>query len=712
MQESDRVTAPANVCSRAFWAHSDPDGLKEFDPKARWQPLAQHLREVARIAKHLAKAACPSDTTFHQNAYATGMLHDIGKYAPSFQRMIRGEIPKDQGGHAARGAALAWDPIKAREAAFAIVGHHSGIPNPKDGSTGSLLRRIGDAKEAADALRQSALADCPELAAALESLTISPKPAGRDLHTRMLFSCLVDADRLDSASRALSAETLQPAERLKPLLAFIERRASQVPDGPVKTVRAQVLQDCLAAGAFAENLLSLTVPTGGGKTLASLALALQRAVVQNERDQDEKVRRIIVVIPYLSIIEQNAQVYADALGPGVVLEHHSGNFERLRIQDGQYVPDPNDTETSYRPPWRNPATENWDAPIIVTTSVRFFESLFSNRPSDLRRLHNVARSVVILDEVQTLPRKFLNPLLSAMRGLAKDWNTTFVFCTATQPAFEKSDRSQKSDPRWPTGEVREVIRNAPEHFQTLQRVSVDWELNTPLPWPELAKRMLQSRQALAIVNVRDHAMTLFRAINAAAPEHSGVFHLSTRMCAAHRLAKLAEIRERVSTGAPCLVASTQLIEAGVDLDFPAVYRALAPLDSIVQAAGRCDREGILTAALGSPGGKLTVFRTEDDKTPPHEYKEATDITSNMARCSPLSIHDPAVMTDYFNRYYGDASATSLGSGLEQARDEARFKDVADEFQMIADYTQDVFVPWDDESRSLIRKLDTIGIMNR
>jgi CRISPR-associated endonuclease/helicase Cas3 len=388
-----------------------------------------------------------------------------------------------------------------------------------------------------------------------------------------------------------------------------------------------------------------------------------------------------------------------------VLEHHSGNFERLRIQDGQYVPDPNDTETSYRPPWRNPATENWDAPIIVTTSVRFFESLFSNRPSDLRRLHNVARSVVILDEVQTLPRKFLNPLLSAMRGLARDWNTTFVFCTATQPAFEKSDRSQASDPRWPMGEVREVIRNAPQHFQTLQRVSVDWELNTPLPWPELAKRMLESRQALAIVNVRDHAMALFRAIRAAAPDHSGVFHLSTRMCAAHRLAKLAEIRERVSTGAPCLVASTQLIEAGVDLDFPAVYRALAPLDSIVQAAGRCDREGILTAALGSPAGRLTVFRTEDDKTPPREYKEATDITLAMARSAPLSIHDPAIMTRYFNRCYGDASATSLGSDLEQARDQARFKDVADQFQMIADYTQDVFVPWDDESRSLIQKLE-------
>lgn len=696
----------ANICSNIFWAHSDRTGLSEYDANAKWQPLARHLREVGRIAETLAKEACPEDIAFQKNAHSTGMLHDTGKYAPSFQRMIRGEIQKDPCGHAARGAVLAWEPRKARESAFAIVGHHSGIPNPNDGSS-SLLGRIGGAREIANSLRQAALADCPELAAALESLTPSPKPRGRDLHTRMLFSCLVDADRLDSAERALSQETLRPAERLMSLLTFIERRASQVPNGPVKTVRAQVLQDCLAAGQFPENLLSLTVPTGGGKTLASLALALQRAI-----EQPAKVRRIIIVIPYLSIIEQNAQVFADALGPGAVLEHHSGNFERLIVKgaadkhaDAQFLPDPNDTESTYRSPSRNPATENWDAPIIVTTSVRFFENLFSNRPSDLRRLHNVARSVVVLDEVQTLPRKFLSPLLSAMRGLAKDWNTTFVFCTATQPAFEKSERSERNDPRWPKGEVREVIQNARQHFQTLQRVSVKWELVNPLPWPDLAKCMLDSRQALAIVNLRDHAMTLFRAIKAARPEHPCVFHLSTRMCAAHRLAKLAEIRSHVSAGDPCLVASTQLIEAGVDLDFPVVYRALAPFDSIVQAAGRCDREGKLTAALGAPAGKLTVFRTEDGKTPPHAYKQATETTSNMAKEAPLSIHDAATMTRYFQRYYGDASPTSLGADLEQKRNEAAFKDIADEFQMIADYTQDVFVPWDAESRALIQELD-------
>jgi CRISPR-associated endonuclease/helicase Cas3 len=286
------------------------------------------------------------------------MLHDIGKYAPSFQRMIRGEIRKDEGGHAARGAALAWHPRKAAEAAFAIVGHHSGIPNPNDGS-GSLLQRIADATEAAHALRPTALADCPELADALGSLTSSLGPRGRDLHTRMLFSCLVDADRLDSASRALSSETLRPAERLQSLLAFIERRASHVPEGPVKTVRARVLQDCLAAGAFPENLLSLTVPTGGGKTLASLALALQRAI-----SQPEKIRRVIVVIPYLSIIEQNAQVFVDALGPGAVLEHHSGNFERLTVAGDRFAPEPNNIENNYQTPWLNPATEIGTLPSL------------------------------------------------------------------------------------------------------------------------------------------------------------------------------------------------------------------------------------------------------------------------------------------------------------------------------------------------------------
>jgi len=682
-----------------FWAHSDPNNRAASDPGAQWQPLAQHLREVARLARHLAEAARPLDAEFHRMAHATGMLHDVGKYAESFQRLIRGEIARDPGGHAARGAAMAWLRRQSGPAAFSIVGHHSGLPNADDGS-GSLVQRTRDAGLEAESLWPAALLDCPELANALDSLPECPTRKHLDLRTRMLFSCLVDADRLDSASRPLSTETLRPEERLLALQDYIARRATQVPNGPVKNVRAEVLKDCLAAGAFPENLLSLSVPTGGGKTLASLALALQRAV-----DQPDKVRRVIVVIPYLSIIEQNAQVFADALGPGSVLEHHSGNFERLKAQGDRLILDPNDPENEYRPSCRNLATENWDAPIVVTTSVRFFESLFSNRPSDLRRLHNVARSVVILDEVQTLPRKFLHPLLSAMQDLAKDWNTTFVFCTATQPAFEKSPRSQKHDPRWDQGTVREVIRNSQEHFDSLRRVFVDWSLNDPLPWPELARRMLASRQALAIVNTRDHAAELFREIQAQSPDPSTIFHLSTRMCAAHRLAKLGEIRSRLQAGAPCLVASTQLIEAGVDLDFPVVYRALAPLDSIVQAAGRCDREGRLTAELGVPGGKLTVFRTVDGKTPPHEYKEATDITSSMANAGPLSIDDQTVMSRYFHRYYGEVDATALGADLEIAREEARFRDVADQFRMIADYAQDVFVPWDGQARLLIQELD-------
>lgn len=649
-------------------------------------------------------AACPDAFHFHKEARAAGMLHDVGKYAPSFQKLIRGEIQKDPGGHAARGAALAWLRRSSGPAAFAIVGHHSGIPNCNDGA-GSMVTRTHDAEHEAEALWTNALLDCPELAEALESLPVARNRKGIDLHTRMLFSCLVDADRLDTAARSLSAETLRPRERLATLLSYIEARASGVPEGPIKTVRAQVLKDCMRAGSFRENLLSITVPTGGGKTLASLALALQRAI-----EQRDKVRRIIVVIPYLSIIEQNAQVFKEALGAGAVLEHHSGNFEPLRVQGDRFIADPGDEDASYKLRERSPATENWDAPIIVTTSVRFFESLFSNRPSDLRRLHNVAGSIVILDEVQTLPRKFLNPLLSAMRGLADGWNTTFVFCTATQPAFEKSVRSDKSDPRWDTGTVREVISNSAAHFQSLRRVSVDWNLEKPLPWPELARLMLQSRQALGIVNLRDHAAELFKALLAVSPDSGWLFHLSTRMCAAHRLARFAEIRKRLHAGEPCVVASTQLIEAGVDLDFPAVFRALAPLDAIVQAAGRCDREGRLTENLGRPGGKMTVFRTEDGKTPPHEYKEATEITSAMANSAPLSIDDPATMQRYFHKYYGEASSSSLGLELEAGRDEARFRYVADEFRMISDFSQDVFVPWDDESRLLIQRLDAIGTL--
>src|SRR5208283_1889658 len=269
----------------------------------------------------------------------------------------------------------------------------------------------------------------------------------------------------------------------------------------------------------------------------SMAFALERA-----RQLPEAVRRIIVVIPYLSIIEQNAQVFIDGLGGDCVLEHHSGNFERLQPKG--------DDDEAYKNPAQSNATENWEAPVIVTTSVRFFESLFSNRPSDLRRMHNIARSVVILDEVQTLPRQFVGPVLDVIRGLADRWKTTFLFCTATQPAFEKSAGASPKDVRWEPGTIQEIVPQPAELFERLKRVEVSWPGAGPTSWIEIADGMLAERRALCIVNTRDQASALYGALRRAAEsgrvDPATILHLSTRMCAAHRVARIAEIRRRLA----------------------------------------------------------------------------------------------------------------------------------------------------------------------
>ena len=365
-----------------YWAHSDPRDLPDTHPDAHWQPLNEHLRQVGALAEGFAKETKPGDSEFHFTARTAGLLHDLGKYTSEFQRKICGEasLPAP---HSAHGAAIARK-AKALEAAFAIAGHHAGLPNPKGGRAG-LWERTNEVGGALDDLWRTAVRDCPELLASLNSLPPSSQTlANFDLRTRMLFSCLVDADRIDSSGECQRGASLSAASRLDRLLAFIHKRASQVPDGPVKRARMGVLEACRAAAGRSGNIFSLTVPTGGAKTLASMAFALQRAVAFSD------LRRIIVVIPYLSIIEQNAQVFIDALGADAILEHHSGDVD-TRDDEGLYVN-----------PCKRRGTENWDAPIIVTTSVRFFESLFSHGPADLRRVHNIARSVVILDEVQTL----------------------------------------------------------------------------------------------------------------------------------------------------------------------------------------------------------------------------------------------------------------------------------------------------------------------
>lgn len=666
-----------------YWAHS-------AESPADWQRLSDHLVQVAALARELAKGAAPADTQLHELAYRVGLLHDYGKYTECFQQRINGENRRCP--HAIHGAALIYARLKAGAGALAIAGHHAGIPNGDklgDGIKKALQESLG--------LLKRAIGDCPELGRVIEEPFKLGRPAGsQDLFTRMLFSCLVDADRLDTAKRRNMQAPLEPQLRLNKLLEYV----AGLKTTPVSSAREGVLKDCRAAAARPERLLSLSVPTGGGKTLSGMAFALQRAAFY-----PEQYRRIIVVIPYLSIIEQNAGVYTDIFGQDAVLEHHSGTFDHLttkRRTEGEYFVPAEVDEQEYRQPDVLPETENWDAPLIVTTSVRFFESLFSNRPSDLRRVHNVARSIVILDEVQVLPRPLLSPLLHVIRELVEHWGCTFVLSTATKPGFERAAMPKRADPRWPTGTVQEIVSEPVVLYKQLRRVTIEWRTKQPVDWPNVAGWMAEHQQALCIVNVKEHASVLFDELRRVStlPTDS-IFHLSTRMCPAHRLQEIEEIRYRLDKKLPCLVASTQLIEAGVDVDFPIAFRAIGPLDAIIQTGGRVDRNGRATASAGGAAGRLIVFQPLDHRTPPNDYFEATELTRILSTERNIQCDDLDAMTAFFDRYYGDP--TALGLEYQELRDNRKFAELADKFEMISTRTRDVFVPFDD-GKSLIDEL--------
>jgi CRISPR-associated endonuclease/helicase Cas3 len=491
---------------------------------------------------------------------------------------------------------------------------------------------------------------------------------------RMLYSALVDADFLDT-ERFVNKEKAQYRQGYKSLheLAriFFERLESlqqKAPDTPVNHHRQRILAQCLSAAQNSKGLFSLTVPTGGGKTLSSMAFALKHAAKHS-------LERIVYVIPFTSIIEQNADVFRQMLGEDAVLEHHS-NFE----------PDNEDHRSRL-------AAENWDAPVVVTTNVQFFESLFANRSSRCRKLHNIARSVVILDEVQTLPPPYLLPCLEALKELATNYKTSIVLCSATQPAIQKRDDFSRG-----LEGVREII-DAPQKLATaLKRTQVSILPQTSDV--ELAGRMAEYEQVLCVVNTRKHARNVYDAMSGA----DGLYHLSALMCPAHRSQKLSEIRQRLKDRRTCRVISTQLIEAGVDIDFPVVYRALAGIDSIAQAAGRCNREGKLEL------GQVFVFTPEAGIQSGH-FRQTAQTAESVVRRHAADVLSLAAIEEYFRLYYwtkGDALdeegiLSMLHAGCKSG--DFPFKTIAERFRLIKDDMKPVIIPYDDNARSIIDVLD-------
>lgn len=686
-----------------YYAHSG----RQAD-RSDWQLLQEHLRAVAELAQKHAQVFGGADW-----AHLAGLLHDLGKYSDAFQKRLSGSDQRAD--HSTAGAKLVIEHLSqvlgpqgrllAKPLAFVIAGHHAGLANGVDDGheRSTLQQRMGatfgiDIPEL-DGVWQTEV----QLPQGLAVPQIRPHyPAtkypnfGLAFFTRMLFSCLIDADRIDTENHARYTAGQPPLASDYPAVEVLQAQVSRYLDHmaasaqatEVNNLRQHILRHALSQASLKPGLFSLTVPTGGGKTLTSLAFGLDHAV------QHQK-RRLIYVIPFTSIIEQTADVFRKALGEHhtAVLEHHSA-FDRDKLP-GELEKSSASRKADYRDKLRL-AMDSWDAPIVVTTAVQFFESLFSDRPSQCRKLHNIAGSVIVLDEAQTLPLKLLRPVMAAIDELVLNYGCSVVLCTATQPALKASDAFHNG-----FQDVREIAPDPEALFVKLRRTKV-LSLG-PQTDEQLVAQLCDREQVLMIVNNRRHARVLFDAI----AQEPGAYHLTTAMCAEHRSLKLAEIRQRLKDGLPCRLVATSLIEAGVDVDFPSVFRAEAGLDSIAQAAGRCNREG--RRALES--SEVFVFQTPDWKAPPELAQLAAPMRS-ILRNHAGDVLAPTALKSYFQQVYNDRGSELDGQGILKMHRETKhfdypFQNIARAFRMIDSHMLPIIVPFDDTARDnldLLRRL--------
>lgn len=670
-----------------YYAHTveDERGTPLPESLGKWQRLKCHLANVAKLARNFA-----TPLQLAPEAELAGLLHDLGKYRDEFQAYLRGERASSvETQHAIYGAAWALQSHQQLGAFLAVAGHHAGLHDLSDAQTAGAKPPVIGSLPQITARFESELGPLPNPPGVPSFLESSPQPElATDVYVRMLFSCLVDADRLDTAHwpAPLPAETRLECETLlRKVEAERIRKQTQNLGSPLTDLRNRIFDACCDAGSKPSGFFSLTVPTGGGKTLSAMAFALAHACAQN-------LRRVIVVIPYLSIIEQNAAEYRRILGNEVVLENHSNVAPRSDASEEEK----NRLEL---------VSENWDAPVIVTTSVQFLESLFAASPAKCRKLHRIARSVVIFDEVQTLPTHLLKPMFSVFRELARNYGVSFVFSSATQPAFRKS---MSLPDGFAPEELCEIAPDPDELFTRLRRVNYHLpKQGETLDWPELAAKLAASPQALCVVNLTRHAKDLWEQLKRLLSEEENPIHLSSAMCPRHRLALIRLIRHRLRKGLPCRVVSTQLIEAGVNVDFPVVWRAMGPLDSIVQVAGRCNREGRLTA------GEMYVFRPTDPKyLPPGVYRAAADqaaITlANLGETATEALAtDACLFADYFNSLHQIVPTDNAQQGestIQEDRAQLRFREVARKARVIEDSGQPVIIAADNHGRKFAASL--------
>jgi CRISPR-associated endonuclease/helicase Cas3 len=665
---------------------------------SNWQPLRDHLKQTALRAKMFG-----SKFGAAKAAALAGWLHDLGKYSEPYQAYIGG---RGQGGvdHSTAGAQevlklglTGADKGMAELIAYAIAGHHAGLPDMigANGEASALIDRLEKSIPPLDPIWQSEIETDP---AGLFPAGLKPAVKNRGFQIaflgRMIFSCLVDADFLDTEAFYASVDGRE-VDRAWPVLADeIEQMTSRfdshmsekrrlAADSPLNRLRREMLTHVRQKAGLPCGVFTLNVPTGGGKTLASLAFALDHA-------KHWKMDRIVYAIPFTSIIEQTATIFRGILGNDAILEHHSSMEQETAGKEARFRDQRPDAKLRL-------AMENWQAPLIITTNVQLFESLFANRTSRCRKLHNLANAVIILDEAQTIPLHVLRPCVAALDELARNYGCTIILCTATQPALQ--------EPRFPGGlEIgpgRELAPDPARLHRELKRTTE--RLAGVMTDDEVVAELSTVDQALTIVNSRRHALTLYQAAKSAGLD--GLIHLTTRQTASDRRSILQEVRERLKDQQLCRVIATSLVEAGVDVDFPRVWRAEAGLDQLTQAAGRCNREGRRPVE----DSVVTIFKPAEAR-PPAEIKGLIGDMLRILGEHRNDLFSPQTIEAYFREVYWRKSEDGLDKYavmkkfMVGSRTDFAYRSVAERFRLIESGMEPVIVSIDEGPQAILRAL--------
>ena len=635
------------------------------------QTIKEHLKGTAELAGKFASKFGKQDW-----GYCCGMLHDIGKYSVDFQEKIRGEHERKVD-HATAGARVCNEKGgRYKFLEYCVAGHHAGLAD-----FGSSFDNGGDStlvgrrrKKISDYRAYQSEIEIPEITSDPFDLRKTTNPDfSLSVFMRMIYSCLVDADFLDTEAFMNEGKVERSSgEKVEILLEKLENHISGwLKNQDTDTVngrRSEILRHCLEKGKSEKGLFQLTVPTGGGKTIASLAFALRHAA-ENQMD------RVIYVIPYTSIIEQNAKVFREILGDENVLENHC-NVEYESTDELREM---------------QLATENWDKPVVVTTNVQFFESLFANKSSKCRKLHNIANSVIIFDEAQMLPNEYLKPCIAMLEELINHYGASAVLCTATQPALKSFFQSKIS--------ATELCPRINEQFDFFKRTLFE---NIGIVTEDfLISKLREEYQALCIVNTKKRAQSIYKEL-----KEDGVYHLSTSMYPAHRKRMLEEIRERLRNNEKCILISTSLVEAGVDLDFQSVYRELAGVDSMIQAAGRCNREGQRKAE----NSKVYIFRFEGKENVLGQKQQIDVAKSLLADGRELS--DMETITKYFEMLYhikGESlDKKKILDEFTNKNMKYNFAKVGKEFKLIEQNTKTIFINREEAASEILYDLQLKG----